>query len=90
MKSLVIGNTSQLSMYFDDTFEKISSRNIDFDHYKGKFYDRIYITFAEQRTFETSLSLSDFMDINYDYTKKVIRFFSQRCKKIIYFSTAEL
>ena len=48
MKNLVIGNTSQLAYYFPDDYEKISSRNIEF---KNENYDRVYICFAEQRTY---------------------------------------
>jgi hypothetical protein len=35
--NLVIGNTSQLSHYFPNKYEKISSRFIDFDSYKYRF-----------------------------------------------------
>jgi len=89
MKNLVIGNTSQLSHYFPIDYEKISSRNIDFQQYENNFYDRIYLTFAEQRTYiENDLEL--FTDTNVDYTKKIIDFFKDRCNKIVWFSTIEL
>lgn len=89
MNSLVIGNTSQLGRYFPDTFHKISSRDIDFSLYENLFFDRIYVTFAEQRTFiENSDEI--FSDVNYFYTIKVIEFFSKICNKLIYYSTTEL
>ena len=36
MNNLVIGNTSQLSYYFPDDYEKISSRDINFTEIKKK------------------------------------------------------
>jgi nucleoside-diphosphate-sugar epimerase len=89
MNNLVIGNTSQLSYYFPTDFIKISSRNIDFNYHKKQKYDRIFICFAEQRTFiEDDLSL--FMDINYTYTIKVIEQLKDCCNKIIFYSTCDL
>ena len=49
--NLVIGSTSQLSNYFPPNYEKISSRDIDFDKIRKKTYESIYLLFAEQRTF---------------------------------------
>ena len=51
MNNLVIGNTSQLSHYFPDYYEKISSRNIDITKLYSKKYDKVFLLFAEQRTF---------------------------------------
>jgi len=88
MNSLVIGNTSQLSYYFPDNYEKISSRNIDFDNYKDKFYDRIYFCFAEQRTY---LGKSDlFLDINVSHTLKILEFFKDKCNNIVVYGTCDL
>jgi len=89
LNNLVIGNTSQLAHYFPNEYEKISSRNINFDDYKNKFYDRIFLCFAEQRTFlgnDTKL----FFDINVDYTTDFISYFKKKCNKIIVYGTAEL
>lgn len=87
MNNLVIGNTSQLARYFPDDYEKISSRNI-FKRKKYE-YDRIYLCFGEHRTFiEDNEQL--FIDINVDYTLKVIDFFKDSCNKIILYSTCEL
>lgn len=89
MNSLVIGKTSQLGMYFPDSFHKISSRDIDFSLYENLFFDRIYVTFAEQRTFiENDNNI--FINVNYHYTAKVIDFFSKICNELIYYSTTEL
>jgi len=87
--NLVIGNTSQLSYYFPDDYIKISSRNIDFEYHKNQKYDRIYLCFAEQRTFiEDDKEL--FTNINVDYTVKVIEELKDYCNKIIVYSTCEL
>jgi len=86
MKNLVIGNTSQLSHYFPDDYEKISSRNIQRPTEK---YDRVYICFAEQRTYiQNDKNL--FFDINIDYTLKVIDYYTNNCNKIIVYGTSEL
>ena len=90
MKNLIIGNTSQLAYYFDNTYEKISARNIDFENFKLRNFDRVYICFAEQRTFNRSLTLNDFMKVNYDYTLKFINFFKERSRQIIFYSTIDL
>lgn len=87
MKNLVIGNTSQLSHFFPNDYEKISSRNINFGKNK---YDSVYITFAEQRTFKTDLNEFDFIDINVTYTNKVIDHFSNFSNKVVVYGTAEL
>ena len=60
--NLVIGNTSQLGISFPEDYVKISSRNIDISKIRG--YDVVYITFAEQRTFNKELTEKDFIDVN--------------------------
>lgn len=87
--SLVIGNTSQLSYYFSDNFKKISSRNINFKKLCSKKYDKVFLLFAEQRTF---LNESDefFIKTNFDYTLEVINKFKDISNKIIIYSTSEL
>lgn len=87
MSNLIIGNTSQLSFYFPDSYHKISSRNINFDEIRKQNYDRIWITFAEQRTF---LNEADFIDVNLHYTLEVIDSLKDYCKNIYIFSTSEL
>lgn len=86
MNNLVIGNTSQLSYYFPDDYEKISSRNIQFTNKK---YNRVYICFAEQRTFIQS-DKKLFSDINVDYTINIIKHFSKTSKNIIIYGTSDL
>lgn len=91
INNIVIGNTSQLAHYFPKDYEKISSRDIDFDSYKNKFYDRIFLCFAEQRTFlELDKDSNPFFDINVDYTLQILHFFKDICNKIIVYGTAEL
>ena len=89
MNNLVIGNTSQLSYYFPDDYIRISSRNIDFEYHKTQKYNRIFLCFAEQRTFiETDNQIFD--EINFDYTIKVIDELIDNCNKMIFYSTSEL
>jgi nucleoside-diphosphate-sugar epimerase len=89
MNNLVIGNTSQLSHYFPKNYEFISSRNIDFKLYKKKKHNKIFITFAEQRTYIGD-DLELFTKTNVDYTLKIIDFFKDKCNIIIWYSTIEL
>ena len=86
MKNLVIGNTSQLSYYFPNDYIKISSRDINFTEEQ---YDRVYICFAEQRTYITD-DKNLFYDTNINYTLKVIDHFYKYCNKIIIYATSEL
>mgnify|MGYP001023915336 CR=1 FL=1 len=87
--SLIIGDTSQLSYYFPDTFEKISSRNIEFENICSRQYDKVFILFAEQRTFLNE-SEDFFIKTNVDYTIEVINKFKDISNKIIIYSTSEL
>lgn len=89
MKNLIVGNTSQLSHYFPDDYERISSRNINYVHYYNKKYDNVYLCFAEQRTFiEDDINIFD--DINFKYTIEVINFFKPISNRIVVYSTSEL
>jgi nucleoside-diphosphate-sugar epimerase len=88
--NLVIGNTSQLSYYFPDNgFEKVSSRFIKFDDLKKKSYDRIFVTFSEQRTFLNE-NEKFYSDTNVHQTLDVIEKLQDSCNKIIVYSTSEL
>jgi hypothetical protein len=71
LNSLIIGSTSQLSYYFPLEYERISSRNIDYNKILNKKYESIYLLFSEQRTF-LGEDLDFFKKINYDYTIEVI------------------
>jgi nucleoside-diphosphate-sugar epimerase len=84
---LIIGNTSQLTHYFnDDKTELVSSRNFTIN---AEGYDNVILTFAEQRTF-LNLDESEFIDVNVNYTSKLINLLSSVNKKIIVFGTSEL
>ena len=89
MNNLIIGNTSQLNYYFPSNYDRISSRNIDFHKIKKQKYDKIYILFAEQRTYLNE-SESFFTDINVTYTLNVIDKIKDFCNNVIIYSTSEL
>lgn len=88
-RNLVIGNTSQLSPYFPEDFVKISSRNINYDWITSQQWNKIFICFAEQRTF---LDGNDdiFFDINVSYTIDVISRIKDSCNHIIFYATTYL
>jgi len=90
MKNLVIGNTSQLSRYFPESFIKISSRDIDYDYISSQSWDCVYICFAEQRTFLVNDKNFDteFSNVNFNLVKKVIE--KLKANRIFYYSTADL
>lgn len=91
MINLVIGNTSQLAYYFPDDYEKISSRDINYEYYQDKKIDTVYLCFAEQRTFLEDKNLEDkFIKVNVDYTLDVIEKFKPISKRIVVYSTCEL
>jgi nucleoside-diphosphate-sugar epimerase len=88
--NLIIGNSSQLSHYFPKSGNDfISSRNINFDEIKRMRYKRIFILFAEQRTFLNE-SEDFFIDVNVRYTLNVIDQLKNFCDNIIVYSTSEL
>ena len=88
-KSIIIGSTSQLSKYFPSNYERISSRNIDLDKIKKGEYDSVYILFAEQRTFLNE-DEGFFIDVNVNYTLKIINEIKNYVRRIIIYSTSEL
>lgn len=89
MNNLIIGNTSQLSYYFPLEYDRISSRNIDYESIINKKYDRIFLLFAEQRTFLNE-SENFFNEINFDYTITIINKLKNYCNSIVVYSTSEL
>lgn len=89
INNLIIGNTSQLSHYFPESYLRISSRCIDFDFIKKSNLDSVYILFAEQRTFLNE-NESFFNKINVDYTIDVINKIKDYVKKVVIYSTSEL
>ena len=87
MRNLIIGKTSQLTYYFDNTETKsISSRNFT---KKVSGYDNVILNFEEQRTF-MNLKEKEYIDVNVNYTSKIIDLLSPTNKKIIVFGTSEL
>lgn len=89
-KNLIVGNTSQLSFFFPkENYDYISSRNINYEEIKSKKYEKIFLLFAEQRTF---LKDSDdlFFNINVKYTLDVIDKLKDFCNHIVIYSTSEL
>lgn len=88
-KSLIIGNTSQLSYYFPSNYDRISSRNIDISKIKKSNYNEVFILFAEQRTFLNE-DEGFFLDVNFHLTIKIIESIKNYVNKIILYSTSEL
>ena len=89
MNNLVIGNTSQLAYYFPDDYEKVSSRNLDTNLYRDKFYNRVFLTFAENRVNEIH-DLEAYIKINTELTIKLATFFSERANFVIVYGSCEL
>jgi GDP-D-mannose dehydratase len=85
--NVVIGDTSQISYFFPDDFEKISSRNIP--NFQKKI-NTAFICFAEQRTFNKSLTEKDFIDVNVNYTSSVVNKLVDKCDNIVLYGTSEL
>lgn len=88
MRSLVIGDTSQLSYYFPEEYVKISSRNIDIESLKSENWERVYICFGESRKFIDDIDLHD--RVNFYETIKVIDSLKEVSKSMIVYSTCEL
>lgn len=89
MKDLLIGNTSQLSHYFESSNEivKISSRD-NVSQYSKQEWDSVYLCFGESRKFIKDSYL--YKKINQDLTLNYINLFQNQAKKIIVFATCEL
>ena len=94
MNNLVIGSSSQLSRYFPEDYEKLSSRNINLNYIQSKKWDSVYICYAEQRTYLANSENSDirnlFWDTNFTSILNLIDIFKPISRKIVYYSTAEL
>lgn len=89
MNNLIIGNTSQLNYYFPNNYERISSRSINFKSIQKAKYDKIYILFAEQRTYLNE-SEAFFTNVNVTYTLNIIDKVKDFCNNIVIYSTSEL
>ena len=81
MKNLIIGENSQLGYYLEGI--RVSSREIPYEFITKHKWDRIYLCFAEQRTF---IDKSDsFNEINYELTKKIIDRLYDNCNQFVLF-----
>jgi GDP-D-mannose dehydratase len=85
--NLVIGDTSQQSYYYPNDYKRISSRNIDLDYLRNNKFDSVYITFAEQRIYDSGV---DYITPNYLYTVEIINSLIDNCNRIISFTSCEL
>lgn len=88
MNNLVIGNTSQLSYYFPDSFVKISSKDINFKELKKTKWGKVFLCFGESRKFIEKISLYD--EVNYFLTLSVIENLYDYCDEFVVYSTCEL
>ncbi len=86
LKNLVIGSTSQLAHYFPEEYVKISSRNIDLS-YLNKKWDSVYITFAEQRIYDSNI---DYITPNYINALNIINNIINNCNKVVCYTTCML
>jgi nucleoside-diphosphate-sugar epimerase len=94
-KDLIIGNTSQIAHYWSkynliESFESISSRNVDISYIKSKQWRNIIISFANGNTFSSYDQNESFYKVNVEYTLKLIKEIKNNCEKVIYFSTTQL
>lgn len=93
-EQLIIGASSQIAQYLPKFYTRIDSRNVDISYLKQKKWQNIFICFAEQRTYlanaESSHHRDMFYDVNYNFTKNLIKNIQETASSIIYFSTAEL
>jgi nucleoside-diphosphate-sugar epimerase len=90
--NLIIGETSQLTPYFkelDGNILTVSSRDFTPDKVGNQQFDRVFLTFAEQRTFLTS-GYHVFKETNVDYTIKVIKEMVPYTKTFVVYLTSEL
>lgn len=89
MKNLVIGNTSQISRYFNkDDSVFISSRETNIQKYKVQLWNNVYLCFGESKKYIENINIYD--QINFELTKEFINTFKDCANKIYVFSTCEL
>jgi len=86
MNNLILGENSQLGYFLEGT--KVSARNIPYEFIRQNKWNRIYICFAEQRTFIDSSD--SFMKVNFDLTKETIDKLDNCCEEFIFYSTSML
>lgn len=85
--NLVIGNTSQQSHFYPDDYIKISSRDIDMEWLSNNKFDSVYITFAEQRIYDSNIN---YINPNFHLTLDIIRRVISNSNKVVVFGTCEL
>lgn len=88
MTNLVIGNTSQLSNYFPESYTKISSRNIDIKFLTSQKWMNVFLCFGQSK--KNVVDAETYDTINYELTKSLIEILLPISKKIIIYSTCEL
>lgn len=87
MKNLIIGNTSQLTPFFPNDYERISSRDVDMNYLRYNKWDSVYITFAEQRVHMNDI---DYITPNFIYTRDILENLVGSSNKIVIYTTCEL
>ena len=87
--NLIVGNTSQLAPYFPNDYLGVSSRDIDYSQFKNVEFDRVIITFAEQRTYIMD-NEKMFAEVNVDQTLEAIKFFAPHSRYVVVYGTCEL
>jgi nucleoside-diphosphate-sugar epimerase len=91
MLDLCIGNTSQIYQYIkNENLYSINSRDIDFSYLKQNKYNKCYLCFANQKTYDKNLLLDDYTSVNIDYTKFIIEQLKNNVNTFIIYLTAEL
>lgn len=86
MKKLIVGNKSQISNYFPESYLRVSSKEIP--HWVFSLdYDEVHLPFGINIK---GLSKKEYMDINYYKMLDVALYFSKISKKVIVYSTCEL
>lgn len=88
MNNLIIGDSSQLSYYFPDSYVRINSRDINFESIKKIEWDSVYLCLGESNKFIEDINQYD--KINFDLTVKTIEELKDNSKKIVVYSTCEL
>jgi nucleoside-diphosphate-sugar epimerase len=90
--NLVIGDSSQLFPYFkeyDPNIMGVSARNFDIKNLNGKFFDKVFLTFAEQRL-HLDEGVDFFAKVNVTHTLKIINELKPFVKTFIVYSTSDL
>lgn len=92
MKDLFIGSTSQLAHFWPkENVEMMSSRNINIDYILSKSWNRIYIAYADGRTYLRDWKMFDeFYKTNLQDTLALVNEVKHVCNNVVYFSTTEL